>query len=348
MTAFPELNDRARHLLKTLITDYIQGGQPIGSTALARSSGLKLSAATIRNAMANLEEMGLICSPHTSAGRIPTSKGYRVFVDTLLTVQPLEEDLLQAISVSFNAAQPNRTTLTQSASALLSNVTGMAGIVTLQRMQDEQLCHIEFVRLSATQVLVILVMKNRQIQNRLLVVEKDYSTNELQHATNYLNELLEGKSLQDARSHLLKEMEKVQDNVAGYMQGCIELGKQAIFDVDREDDCVIAGKTNLVGYDDLADMDKLRELFTAFNDKREMLQLLDTTLNSEGVQIFIGRESGHDVFDDVSVVTSSYRSSGEMIGVLGIIGPKRMDYERVIPVVDITSRLLSASLKQEY
>jgi len=344
-----ELNDRAKYLLKVLVEAYIQDGQPIGSTLLARKSGLQLSSATIRNVMARLEEMGLIRSPHTSAGRIPTSTGYRLFVDSLVNVRPLDGQTLMALEGTLGASQ-NPDSLIQSASSLLSGMTQLAGIVRLPRQEAIAIRHLEFAKLSAHQVLVILVMQNGDIQNRLLNPEHEYSTTELQQAANYLNEKLTGQTLQQARDLILEDMKQVRADATDMMQSAIDLGKQTFSDdtAETQDDCVIAGKTNLIAYDDLADMEKLRELFQAFNEKKAMLGLLDNALNADGVQIFIGRESGYEVFDGYSVVTASYHGDdASSVGVLGVIGPKRMAYERVIPVVDITARLLTASLKKQ-
>ena len=343
----PELNHRARHILKVLVESYIQDGQPVGSRSLARNSGLDLSAATIRNVMADLEEMGYIRAPHTSAGRIPTSQGYRLFVDTLITVRPLEA---QAISILQGQLKAERDPhfLIQSASSLLSGITQLTGVVALPRRNPSAIRQIEFLSLSARQVLVILVMNRNEVQNRIIQLDDDVTASELQQAANFLNERLIGKDLTQARTMLLEEMRQHREDMNRMMLAAIELGEKAVADLaDTQVDggCVIAGETNLMGYDDLSDIYKLRELFAAFTRKRDILSLLDKCMQADGVKIFIGRESGQAVFDDCSVVTAPYEIDGEQLGVLGVIGPKRMAYERVIPVVDLTARLLSVALK---
>lgn len=342
------LNDRARHLLKVLIEGYIVDGHPVGSSALAKRSGLDLSPATIRNVMASLEDAGYIHSPHTSAGRIPTSQGYRLFVDTLVSVKPiaeqehhfLQDQLQEQLQIGSSSE------LIHVASNMLSGLTQMAGIVMAPQVEERSIRHIEFLHLSATQILVVLVMSNNDVENRIIIVDREYSSSELQQNSNFLNEVLVGKDLKQARQVLLAEMEQVREDMNTMMLSAINLGEKAVSGLgkDPHEECVIAGRTKLMDYDDLSDVEKLRQLFNAFNQKREVLNLLDKSMTADGVQIFIGSESGQDVFGDCSVVTSSYQMDDEHVGVLGVIGPKRMHYERVIPVVDITARLLSAAL----
>ena len=344
---YPELNERARHILKVLVESYIQDGQPVGSRQLARSSGLDLSAATIRNVMADLEELGYIRSPHTSAGRIPTSQGYRLFVDTLVTVRPIEEQAMHLLQGKFQAER-DANSLIQSASNLLSGVTRLTGVVTLPRRNPASIRQIEFMRLSGQQVLAILVLNRNEVQNRIIQLEEDISAASLQQAANYLNERLVGKDLQQARTALLEEMRQHREDMNRMMISAIELGEKAVAglaDKQQGEDCVIAGETNLMGYDDLSDIHKLRELFAAFTRKRDILSLLDKCLQADGVKIFIGRESGQSAFDECSLVTAPYQVDGEHLGVLGVIGPKRMRYEQIIPIVDITAKLLSMALK---
>ena len=343
-SSFDSLNERSQHLLKVLIEEYIEGGTPVASTALAKKSGLDLSSATIRNAMSNLEKKGFLSSPHTSAGRIPTSAGYRVFVDSLLRVQTLDEKTLKTMQGSFDVLKTPGDII-QSASSMLSGITQLAGLVTLPKRDSISFKHIEFVRLSDTQILVVLVLRDGEIQNRLLEVDRKYSSSELQEAANYLNETLEGRTLHEAKELLLEQMKSVHDDVNRMMQFAIHAADKTLNDIDDggEEEFVVAGETNLIRYDDLSDLSKLRNLFQAFQEKSEMLTLLNTALGADGVQIYIGRESGYEVFDDCSLVTSTYRTEDDSVGVLGVIGPKRMSYEKVIPVVDITARLLSAS-----
>jgi heat-inducible transcriptional repressor len=349
MPNFPELklNERSQHLLKVLIESYIQEGSPIASATLLAKSGLSVSPATIRHAMAGLEKMGLVKSPHTSSGRVPTSQGYRVFVDSLVSVQALDEKTLTRLQISMNAEE-TASGLLQKASGLLSGITQLAGLVTMPHRSSVGIRHIEFVNLTEKQVLTVLVLQDGEIQNRLLKTERSYATTELQAASNYLNSMLEGQTLQQAKRSVLREMAQVRHHMNRMMQAVMELGSQTLDHVDSvmpEDDLLVAGEKNLMNYEDLADMNKLKGLFQAFEEKQEMLALLNTTMDAEGVQIFIGRESGYQVFDDCSMVTSTYRAEDGSIGVLGVVGPRRISYERIIPVVDITARLLSASFK---
>jgi heat-inducible transcriptional repressor len=342
-----DLNDRAKHLLKVLVEGYIEDGQPVASTTLARRSGLHLSSATIRNVMASLEKKGYIHAPHISAGRIPTSRGYRLFVDTMVNINPLETPILQAVQEKLNNSQQSVSGLIQSASGVLSGITQFAGIISIPRKQIVVIRQIEFLQLSATKVLVVLVMANHDVQNRIIQVERDFSSAELQQFSNYLNEVLVGKGVVQARDVLLNDMKKVHQDMNQMMVAAIQLGEKALElgDTGVAESCVIAGKTNLMEYDDLGDIQKLRQLLAAFNQKCDVLSLLDKCLQADGVQIFIGKESGYTIFDDCSVVTAPYRLDDDQMGVLGVIGPKRMHYEKVIPVVDVTAKLLTAALK---
>lgn len=339
-----ELNDRAKHLLKVLIEGYIADGQPIGSTLLAKRSGLDLSPATIRNVMAALEEKGYIHAPHTSAGRVPTSQGYRLFVDSLINVTPLAAQECETLETQLE--QQSQSDLIHSASTMLSGLTQLTGIVTAPQMDARAIRKIEFLKLSEVQVLVVMVMSNNDIENRMINLDRDISSAELQQSSNYLNEIIAGKDLAQARQTLLDEMKQVRQDMNAMMLSAIDLGEQAMSGMhDTHEDYVVAGRTNLMDYDDLSDVAKLRQLFNAFNEKREVLGMLDRCMQADGVQIFIGRESGHEVFGDCSLVTAPYKVDESHIGVLGVIGPQRMHYERVIPVVDITAKLLSAALK---
>lgn len=342
-----DLNQRSQHLLKVLIEAYIQQGTPIASGALLARSGLSVSPATIRNAMAGLERMGLVKSPHTSSGRVPTSQGYRVFVDSLVSVQELDEQTLARLKISMNEDESGAGLL-QRASGLLSGITQLAGMVTMPHRASMAVRHIEFVSLAEKQVLTVLVLQDGEIQNRLLKTERAYTTAELQSASNYLNATLEGKTLQQAKQSILHEMEQMRHRMDRMMQAVMELGNKTLDHLaaaNGKDDLLVAGEKNLMNYDELADMQKLKDLFQAFEEKQEMLALLNTAMDADGVHIFIGRESGYQVFDDCSMVTSTYRAEDGSIGVLGVVGPRRIAYERIIPVVDITARLLSASFK---
>jgi len=342
-----DLNERAQYLLKVLIEGYINDGQPIGSSLLAQRSGLDLSSATIRNVMKSLEDAGYIHSPHTSAGRVPTSQGYRLFVDTLVNVQPLAEQEFQTLEIQLD--QHSSSDLIHSASNMLSGLTQLTGIVMAPQMDARSIRQIEFLQLSEKQILVVLIMSNNDVENRIIQVDRAFTSSELQQSSNYLSEILIGKDLKQARGVLLQEMEQVREDMDAMMRSAIDLGEKAVSGMsdDQSDDYVVAGRTNLMDYDDLSDVNKLRQLFNAFNEKRDVLGLLDRCMDADGVQIFIGSEAGHEVFGDCSVVTAPYQIDDTHIGVLGVIGPKRMHYDRVIPVVDITAKLLSAALNKE-
>ena len=346
-----ELNERAKQLLKVLIEGYIVDGAPVGSSTLAKRSGMKISPATVRNVMAHLEDQGYIHAPHTSAGRVPTALGYRLFVDSLVNVQALDQSDLHTLEGRFSDSQTTNSQLIQTASSLLSSITQLTGVITLPSVEAVALRHIEFLYLSKDQILVVLVMSDNEVQNRIIHTEQEYSVDELQQYGNYLNQHLNGMDLHRARQHMLDAMNKDRETLNKMMLSAIELGEKAFDDMSKEerteDSCLIVGKTNLLEYDDFSDMDTLRQIFNAFNEKRDVLKLLDNCIHAEGVQIFIGRESGRAVFNDCSLVTAPYSIDDKHLGVLGVIGPKRMQYERVIPVVDITSRLLSAALRSK-
>lgn len=340
------LNERAQQLLRALIDRYVLEGEPVGSRVLARDSGLNLSPATIRNVMSDLEELGFVASPHTSAGRIPTVQGYRFFIDSLLQVQPLMSPQIEKLRQQLNAGASTQQ-LVASASSLLSGVTQMAGVVTLPRREQKALRHIEFLSLSANRVLVILVINEQEVQNRIIHTEREYSAAELQRASNFLTELLAGKDISQVRNQLIEEMRRAREDMNAMMSDAVNMAGQ-IFDTDDsstdEEHMIMAGETNLMQFRELCDVDRLRDLFEAFNRKRDILHLLDQSMCAEGVQIFIGEESGYQVLDNCSVVTAPYSVDGEALGVLGVIGPTRMAYERVIPIVDATARILSAAL----
>lgn len=338
------LSERAQVVLKTLIDRFIRDGEPVGSRTVARESGLDLSPASIRNALLDLEEQGFLQSPHTSAGRVPTVRGYRVFVDSLLTVQPLELAQLQLLERELSGGESvTRQQVLDTASRLLSGITHMAGVVTLPRREQLGLRHIEFLPLSDQQVLAVLVFEGQEIQNRILKVERSFSAAELQRASNYLNSLFTGKGVQQVRESLVEEMRRTRADMDTLMRTAVELAS-AVLDVPEEADYVIAGQSNLMDFKELSDIEKLRALFDAFTTKREMLHLLDQALEAQSAQIFIGEESGYQVLDNCSVVSAPYRVNGQVVGVLAVIGPTRMAYQRVIPIVDITARLLGSAL----
>jgi heat-inducible transcriptional repressor len=339
-----DLNERAQHLLKVLIERYIEDGQPIGSRSLSCEEGLSLSPATIRNVMADLEEMGLIQSPHTSAGRIPTSGGYRVFVDSLLTVQNVEQTTLNKVKLN-DSAEKNNGEIIASASQLLSGVTKMAGVVSLPKRETASFRQIEFVPLSQSRVLAIMITNDDEVSNRIIHLKKEFKPAELQQASNYLNSLFSGQSLQRVKRIITKEMSDARQEMNQLMIDAISLAHQSMPDGVIKEDIVLSGETNLMDFQDLSNMNKLRDLFNAFNEKQGIIHLLDRCMDAEGVQIYIGEESGYDALDRCSLVTAPYAVDDEKLGVLGVIGPTRMEYHKVIPVVDVTAKILSSALK---
>lgn len=341
------LNDRTQHLLKVLVESYISDGQPLGSRTLAKLSELDVSPATVRNVMADLEEFGFVESPHTSAGRVPTTKGYRLFVDTMLNVQPLTTDVVSQLVENLNPKQ-SVNDLVESASGLLSDLTSMAGVVTIPKHERAEFRQIEFLPLSDQRVLAILVMNRQEVQNRILHTDREYSESELLQAANYLNELCAGQDLVVARQRILDELDHVREHMNDLMRSAVEMGEKLFSESDAEkSDYVVVGQTNLMEYDELSDIEKLKGLFEAFGQKREFLSLLDSCIFAQGIQIFIGQESGYKVLDGCSVITSPYTVDKETLGVLAVIGPTRMSYERVIPIVDLTAKLLGEALNNQ-
>ena len=344
MSNAPIINDRARTLLKTLVERYILDGHPVGSRTLARDSGMNLSPATIRNVMADLEDLGLVASPHTSAGRIPTAQGYRLFVDRLLTIKPLRSSVVDQLKLKLDSTEKQK--VIGSASSLLSEITNLAGLVMLPRWGSVILQHIEFLPLTANRILVILVINNQEVQNRIIHTDRQFSAEELHRVANYLNAEFAGKELNSIRKHIVDSLQQTRDDMHTLMQTAADMADQ-IVKTSQSDDYIIAGETNLMHYAEMADMDKLRQLFEAFNTKRDILHILDHSIHAEGMQIFIGEESGYSAFDECSLVTAPYKVEDQVVGVLGVIGPTRMAYDRVIPVVDVTAKILSALLTSD-
>ena len=335
------LDSRSQILLKTLIERYIVEGQPVGSRALSRYSGLELSPATVRNVMSDLEEMGFIASPHTSAGRVPTALGYRFFVDSLLTVQPLEQARVRALKGQLQADQPQR--LLSSASHLLSDLTQFAGVVVSPRRETVKIRQIEFISLAENRILLIIVTTAGDVQNRILVTRRGYSSAELVEAANYLTEHFAGLGFDDIRTRIQAELRQLRSDMGELMTATVEAGNAAA--QDDSTSYVLSGETNLLDVEDLSsNMARLRELFKLFEQRTGLMQLLDLSNRAQGVQIFIGDESGLSQLDGCSVVTAGYEVNGRVVGSVGVIGPTRMAYDRVIPIVDITARLLSNAL----
>lgn len=345
------LDDRAKILLKTLVERYIDEGQPVGSRTLSRASGLDLSPATIRNVMSDLEELGLIASPHTSAGRIPTARGYRLFVDTMLTARPFDPahpsaDLPVELRVAREQIQPDQPqrVITQAAQ-LLSSLSSFVGVVTAPR-KASVFRHIEFLRIGERRVLVIMVSPDGDVQNRLIFTARDYTQNELVEATNYLNSHYAGLTIEEVRERLKSEIEALRGEIAALMEAAVQAGTQAM--EESSDQVVVAGEHHLLGVQDLGnDMGSLRKLFDVFEQKTELMRLLEVSSRADGVRIYIGGESRVVPFEELSVVTAPYEVDGVVVGRLGVIGPTRMHYDRMIQIVEITSRLMNHALSQK-
>ncbi|MEW6678871.1 MAG: heat-inducible transcriptional repressor HrcA [Pseudomonadota bacterium] len=332
------LNDRARILLKHLVERYIEDGQPVGSRTLSKSTALNLSPASIRNIMADLEDGGFIASPHTSAGRIPTPKGYRLFVDSLLTVKPLAQGEVRQIETSLLPDDPQR--LVATASHLLAELTAYAGVVMTPKRRNQTLRQIEFLTLSEKRILLIMVTQSGEVQNRVLLTDKPFSPSQLTRAANYFNQHFAGQSFEDVQPRLARELAELQSDISRLMEAVVSAGNEAFSGAGKE--YVLTGERNLLQAPELStNMTRLRELFGLFEQKTELLQLMDVGHAANGVQIFIGAESRVTPLDECSVIAAPYEVNGEVVGTLGVIGPTRMAYERVIPIVDITARLLS-------
>ena len=338
------LDERAKTLLKTLVERYIADGQPVGSRTLSRASGLELSPATIRNVMADLEDLGLIASPHTSAGRVPTARGYRLFVDTMLTAQrvSLAPDPGQP-APSLQADQPQR--VIANAAQLLSSLSSFVGVVTAPR-KPGVFHHIEFLRLSERRVLVIMVAPDGDVQNRVIFTAQDYTQPQLVEASNYLTAHYAGLTLDEVRERLKLEVDALRGEITALMQAAVQAGQEAV--ADSQEQVVIAGERNLLAVQDFSgDLSSLRKLFDLFEHKTQLMRLLDVSSRAEGVRIYIGGESQVVPFEELSVVSAPYVVDGQIVGTLGVIGPTRMAYERMIQIVDITSRLVSNALSQK-
>jgi heat-inducible transcriptional repressor len=337
------LDRRAQHLLKILVERYIAEGQPVGSRVLSRQSGLELSPATIRNVMADLEELGYIASPHTSAGRVPTAKGYRFFVDSLMVVKPLEQIEINRLEGELTADRPQQ--LVSAAALLLSQLTQFAGVVVTPKRREPSFRHLEFLRLSDRRVLLIIVTPEGDVQNRILHTDRTYTHAQLSEATHFFNEHYAGQPFGALRSLLAEELKSLREDIVGLMTAAVEVGGAALHEGEA---LVVSGERNLLSASDLtSNMERLKRLFDLFEQKTSLLHLLDVSQRAQGVQIYIGGESGLVPLDECSVVTAPYEVDGRVIGTLGVIGPTRMAYERVIPIVDITAKLLSNALAQQ-
>ena len=335
---------RARRILSAIIDKYIEEGIPIGSKSLSLADNIGLSPASIRNVMSDLEELGFIASPYTSSGRVPTSKGYRFFIDSLLKLQPVEATELERIKKRVNLHDSNSRELAISVSNTLSAITKLAGIVTIPKQQVTRLKEIDFIQLSEKRILAIIVMNETEVENRILQMKRDYSKDELKQASNYLNTHYEGRSLSYIKKHLINELMQTKEAVNSLMSDLIDIADQ-VLDFAEPDEYIVAGQRRLMDFHELADIKKLRQLFDAFKEKQQLLELLDKSMSTDGIQIFIGEESGYQMFDNCTLITTPYTTEDGAIGVLGVIGPTRIAYQKVIPIVAITAKLLGKSLK---
>ncbi len=337
------MDKRAQILLKTLVEHFISDGQPIGSRTLLQHSGLDVSPATIRNVMSDLEHLGFIASPHTSAGRVPTQKGYRLFVDSLLTVQPLGSQAVQQLKSGLSSPNPNE--LINSAADMLSQLTQFAGLVMIPKRKRIAFKHLEFLPLSETRILVIIVTSDGNVQNRIILADKPYSSSELTQASNYFNSHYAGQTFEEVQQNLHSELQQMQSDMNRLMSAALAASSsQAKGD---KDGVIIAGERNLLQVDELStNVTSLRKLFELFERRTSLMQLLDNSQHAEGIQIFIGGESGYLALDECSMITAPYEADGQVVGTLGVIGPTRMAYERVIPIVDVTAKLLSNALNK--
>ncbi len=344
--SLPILNERAQHLLKALIERYIDEGVPVGSRTLAQTASLSLSPASIRNVMADLEDLGLIHAPHTSAGRVPTIQGYRLFINRLLTCRPLEECEQTRLEQELQQARGSRQQVLETASHMLSQLTGFTGLVTLPKREVSSILQIELIPLSAQRILAILVMSDGEVQNRVLPASRAYSAHELQTLAAQLSERLAGQDPAQARAHLLREMDSLRSDLNELMQETLRLTEQSLN--EGNNDLLISGQSRLLGLDEISNKARMQSLFAAFESKRELLHFFDQSQRAEGVQIFVGSESGYAPLEECSLITAPYREDGRddgrIIGYLGIIGPTRMPYDTIIPRVDMTARLLGLAL----
>lgn len=341
-----EPNNRAQYLLKVLIQKYISDGSPIGSRTLLEDSGLDLSPATIRHVMSDLEDHGLIRAPHTSSGRIPTARGYRMFVDTLVRYQNPDTDYIDEIQSELRADNYDTGQLIDKVSNTLSRITSLAGIVKVPKGDNVSLKRIEFLPLSENRILTILVLNNDEVQNRILDTKEKHSATELQKVSNFINENYANQSLDSIRMKLVSDMDETRLSMNKEMQDIISTASKAMEVADEnEDEFIVAGERNLMDFAELSNVEKLKQLFDAFSSKRMMIDLLDRSISADGVQIFIGSESGFSMLDDCSVVAAPYKLSKNQVGVLGVIGPKRMAYDRVVPIVDLTAKMLGSIIE---
>ena len=337
-------SDRAKQILSAIINNYIEEGTPIGSKKLSTYNRFNLSPATIRNVMSDLEDLGFIASPHTSAGRIPTSKGYRFFIDRLLELQPVDNNEIASIKDTVSQTKSSNKDLATNVSTILSAITQLAGIVTVPKTQKSTLKEIDFIPLSEQRVLAIVVINDSEVENKILQMKRNYSRDELQISANYLNQNYVGRSFEYIKNDLLTKLKETSALANSLMNNIINIADELLINQNK-DEYVVTGKNQLLDFEELSDINRLKDLFDAFNEQQQLLQLLDKSMSTSNVQIFIGQESGYRIFDNCTLITAPYTNEMGSVGVLGVIGPTRIAYQRVIPIVDVTAKLLSQSLK---
>lgn len=337
-------SDRAKQILSAIINNYIEEGTPIGSKKLSTYNRFNLSPATIRNVMSDLEDLGFIASPHTSAGRIPTSKGYRFFIDRLLKLQPVDNNEIASIKDTVSQTKSSNKDLATNVSTILSAITQLAGIVTVPKTQKSTLKEIDFIPLSEQRVLAIVVINDSEVENKILQMKRNYSRDELQISANYLNHNYVGRSFEYIKNDLLTKLKETSALANSLMNNIINIADELLTNQNK-DEYVVTGKNQLLDFEELSDINRLKDLFDALNEQQQLLQLLDKSMSTSNIQIFIGQESGYRIFDNCTLITAPYTNDMGSVGVLGVIGPTRIAYQRVIPIVDVTAKLLSQSLK---
>jgi len=337
-------SDRAKRILSAIIDNYIEEGTPIGSKKLSTYNRFNLSSATIRNVMSDLEDLGFIASPHTSAGRIPTSKGYRFFIDRLLEFQPVDSNEFASIKNTVSQTKSSNKDLATNVSTILSAITQLAGIVTVPKKHKSTLKEIDFIPLSEQRVLAIVVINDSEVENKILQMKRTYSRDELQISANYLNQNYVGRSFEYIKNDLLTKLKETSALANSLMNNIINIADELLTNQNK-DEYVVTGKNQLLDFEELSDINQLKDLFDAFNEQQQLLQLLDKSMSTSNIQIFIGQESGYRIFDNCTLITAPYTNEVGSVGVLGVIGPTRIAYQRVIPIVDVTAKLLSQSLK---
>ena len=337
-------SDRAKQILSAIINNYIEEGTPIGSKKLSTYNRFNLSPATIRNVMSDLEDLGFIASPHTSAVRIPTSKGYRFFIDRLLKLQPVDNNEIASIQNTVSQTKSSNKDLATNVSTILSAITQLAGIVTVPKTQKSTLKEIDFIPLSEQRVLAIVVINDSEVENKILQMKRNYSRDELQISANYLNHNYVGRSFEYIKNDLLTKLKETSALANSLMNNIINIADELLTNQNK-DEYVVTGKNQLLDFEELSDINRLKDLFDALNEQQQLLQLLDKSMSTSNIQIFIGQESGYRIFDNCTLITAPYTNDMGSVGVLGVIGPTRIAYQRVIPIVDVTAKLLSQSLK---